>query len=492
MGLFGTSKRAPRSSGVVELVAAPRGAGAGERFVGRTFLGKYTVRKFLGEGSNAHVFLAAGPDPRNVVVVKRVKEEAASNPRFRQFFDAEVRSMARFRHPYVVRLLDASLDDPNGPCLVMEYIAGATLEAVLAKERVMPPERVARILGPFGHALYAAQLAEIAHRDLKPANLMITGYGTPAESVRVMDFGFAGFTHKPHIQLSELTGQGSVFACGTPAYVSPEMVRGDSTGARADIYSVGVMLFEMLTGRLPFECDTAEKMVEAHVKATPPRFHRIGHGHIPPAVEAVVQIALSKYPSERQQSMKELVEQYGKAVGQDLWNLTAPAGYTYSTQPPQSGELPINLAGSPPTPADRASEPFILSDVFEATLPEKLAAIKLRGFIDDVSGEVLESEPGLIRVRVEMPEGHKQPQQRPTGSGVFAFLSGVIRTTQGVAKGKEPIEIELQMKKLDANKVAVLVAFRPVRPFFPSDATLWAERCEAYYAHLRSFVMPEG
>lgn len=490
MGLFGTSKRAPRSSGVVELVAASR-ARADDQFVGRTFLGKYTVKKFLGEGSNAHVFLAAGPDPRQMVVVKRIKEEAASNPRFRQFFDAEVRSMARFRHPYVVRLLDASLDDPNGPCLVLEYIAGATLEAVLAKERVMPPERAARILGPFGHALYAAQLAEIAHRDLKPANLMVTGYGTPAESVRVMDFGFAGFTHKPHIQLSELTGHGSVFACGTPAYVSPEMVRGDSTDARADIYSVGVMLFEMLTGRLPFECNTAEKMVEAHIKSTPPRFHRIGYGHIPPAVEAVVQIALSKYPSERQQSMKDLVEQYGRAVGLNLWQQTAPEGYKYG-EPPQSGELPIDLAGATSTPADRASEPFILSDVFEATLPEKLAAIKLRGFIDDVSGQVLESEPGLIRVRVEMPEGHKQPQQRPTGSGVFAFLSGVIRTAPGMQKGKEPIEIELQMKKLDANKVAVLVAFRPVRPYMPSDATLWAERCEAYYAHLRSYVMPEG
>ena len=130
--MFGSSKSAS-PSGVVDLVpaAASRG-GIGERLLGKTFLGKYTTRKFLGEGSNAHVFLASvAADPSQRVVVKRIKEEATSAARFRQFFDAEVRSMARFRHPYIVRLIDASLDDPNGACLVLEYISGATLEEVL-------------------------------------------------------------------------------------------------------------------------------------------------------------------------------------------------------------------------------------------------------------------------------------------------------------------------------------------------------------------------
>jgi serine/threonine protein kinase len=489
MRLFGSAKKEP-ATGVIELTPAPSSRGGlAERLLGQTFLGKYTTLKFLGEGSNAHVFLAVTKaNPSQQVVIKRIKDDAVTAPRFRQFFDAEVRSMARFRHPYIVRLLDASLDDPNGACLVLEYISGMTLEAVLNREKKMTPDRVGRFLGPLGHALYAAQLAGIAHRDLKPANLMVTGYGSDRESVRVMDFGFAGFTTKPHIQLAELTGQGSVFACGTPAYVSPEMVRGDSTDARADLYSVGVMLYEMLTGRLPFDYQTQERLVEAHVKEPPPRFHRIGCGHIPPAVEGVVQIALSKYPSERQQNAKELVDQFAKAVGWDVWGMTAPAGYTYQ-QENEAVELEV---ADPLMKDDSAAEPFVLSDVFEATLPEKLAALKLRGFIEDVCGEVLESEPGLIRVRVEMPAGYKEPQKRSSGSGVFAFLSGVVRALPTLPSGKEPIEIELQMKKLDANKVAVLVAFRPVKPFLPTNQTTWSERCEAYYGHLRKFIMPEG
>ena len=490
MPLFGSSQKRPSAP-----VPAPRGPA--DAYLGRRFLNRYTVARFLGEGSNAHVFLATDPAGRKVVV-KRVKDEAAAAPRFRQFFEAEVRSMSRFRHPYIVGLIDAAADDPLGPCLVMEYIPGQTLEAVLRREKVMPPDRAGRFLGPLAHALYAAQRGGIAHRDLKPANLMVSGYGTDAESVRVMDFGFAGFTSKPHIQLAELTGVGQVFACGTPAYVSPEMVRGDSTDARADIYSVGVMLYEMLTGRLPFEHRTVEALVEAHVHTPPPRFHRIGHAHLSPAVEGVVQIALSKYPSERQQSMKELAEQFGKAVGWDVWALTAPDGYA-DTPPPADGSagdlVPLDLAtaSSEAVPADPADDPFILSDLFEATLPEKLAALKLRGFIEEVGGEVAESEPGLIRVRVELPARKGGAGGEPrSGSRVLAFLSGVMRQPPAVAKGHEPIEIELTMKKHGASKVAVRVAFRPVPPHLPTDPAGWAVRCEAYYALLRKFVMPEG
>jgi serine/threonine protein kinase len=490
MGLFGTSakrKETPQED-AVELQRRDH-----SKFLGKVFLGKYRTVRFLGEGSNAEVYLADAPanSRRKQVVVKRIKEEAAAAPRFRQFFNAEVSSMAKFSHPYVVKLLDASLDDPLGACLVMEYLPGITLEDVLLRERTMAPDRVGRFLGPLGHALFAAQEAGIAHRDLKPANLMIVNYGSENESLRVMDFGFAGFTSKPHIQLAELTGQGSKTGCGTPAYVSPEMVRGDSTDIRADIYSVGVILYEMLTGRLPFEYMNTQDLLEAHVKESPPRFHRIGCSHIPPTVEAVVQIAMSKYPSERQASMKELVDQFSRAVGWNIWDATQPnEDVTLS----RVDEL---LASTKKNDRDEDVEdrnnPFVLSDIFEATLPEKLAALKLRGFIEDVLGTVIESEPGLIRVQVELPP---DPRARAHGngnsSGVFAFLSGVIRSGPVVVPGKEPIEIQFRMNKIDANKVKVQVAFRPVEPYRPSDPKLWGERCERYYSHLRSFIMPEA
>ena len=154
--------------------------------------------------SEANRPLAIGIDSRSrgfkpALLVKRIKDHIAAGPKFRQFFDAEVRSMAQFSHPYAVRLLDASLDDPNGPCMVLEFIPGITLEGLLARHRRLAPERVARLLGPLCHALQAAHAAGIVHRDLKPANLMVVDADTPKESVRVMDFGFAGFTAKLNI-----------------------------------------------------------------------------------------------------------------------------------------------------------------------------------------------------------------------------------------------------------------------------------------------------
>ncbi len=477
MRLFGSSARRVEDAPIA-LTPAPRGHEA-DAYVGQTFLGKYRVKKFLGEGSNAHVFLAqAAGDPNSRVVIKRIKDEAAIAPKFRQFFEAEVRSMLGFQHPYVVRLLDASLDDPLGPCLILEYIHGVTLEAIVQRTPILHQDRVGQLLGPLAHALYAAQLGGIVHRDLKPANLMVLNPGTDKESVRVMDFGFAGFTAKPHIQLAELTGRGPIFACGTPAYVSPEMIRGDSTDARADIYSVGVMLFELLTGRLPFNMNDQEKLLAAHVHESPPRFNRVGAGHIPPLVEATVQIALSKYPSERHQNMKELCEQFSRGVGWDCWEASAPADYT----PPEPTQ--IQVTAMPQQAADDVDDRFILSDMLEACLPEKLAAIKLRGFIEEVHGQVLESEPGLIRVRLELPPGWKEPSSR---SGVFSFLSGAHRPMR---RGHEPIEVSLKMEKIDSTRVAVLVDFRPMKQYMPSDPELWLQRCEAYYSVLRKFIMP--
>ena len=483
MRIFGSAKR----TGTVPAPApVPRKNGP-EAFLGQTFLGKYRARRFLGEGSNAHVFLAETPSG-SAVVVKRIKDVAAQGPRFRQFFDAEVRSMSAFSHPYICRLLDASLDDPLGPCLVLEHISGVTLETVLDVSKKLAPERVGKLLGPLGHALYAAQQRGICHRDLKPANLMVVNPGSDAESVKVMDFGFAGFTSKPHIQLAELTGHGSIFACGTPAYVSPEMIRGDTTDARSDIYSVGVIAFEMLTGRLPFDMETQEELLSAHVRDTPPKFRTVGAGHVPPAVEAAVQMALAKYASERPPTMKEFVDLYSRGVGWDVWKATAPPEMDDDLVMLEA-ELPA-VATTPPPAVAGADDAFVLSDMFEACLPEKLAALKLKGFIDEVKGQAVESEPGLIRLRVEMPIGWKATADPPSSrSGVIGFLSGAHRAPP---RGREPIEIELRMNKLDANRVEVLVSFRPLRGAMPTDPRAWRERCEGYYGLLRNFVMPGG
>ena len=473
MRLPGLSGRHPVAAGAN---SGARKSTALLNIVGCTVRERFKVDAFLGEGSNAHVYAAHPLDaPDQFVVVKRIKPHVTANPRFRQFFDGEVLSMRKFRHPYAVQLLDASLDDPVGPVMVMEYIPGVTLERVLAKHRRLSPRRAGHLMAYLLHALEAAHKAGIVHRDLKPANLMVKDADQPHESVRVMDFGFAGFTAKPHIQMAELTGTGPMFACGTPAYVSPEMVRGDAADRRADIYAVGVMLYELLTGRLPFDAPTADAMIEAHLRTPPPRFYQIGRDDLPARLEAVVMTALAKYPNERHQSARDLCEDMSRAVGIDFWMDTAPADLGGGS----SEVVTCVLAEpAPPPPA----EPFVLSDTFEATLPERLAALKLKGFVDDTGGVVLASEPGLIRLVVD-----PAPADRPTASGLFSFLSA--SRLAGVPRGKEPIDVELKMLKLGADRVRVGVCFRPTAKYPPDDPGLWNQRCEAVYSILRKYVM---
>ncbi|HYH63544.1 MAG TPA: serine/threonine-protein kinase [Urbifossiella sp.] len=449
--------------------------------VGRTALGKYTLVRPLGAGSNAEVFLAQAARGGPPVVVKVIHPHVTQHPKFRTLFDAEIRSMANFRHPYAVGFVEAAYSDPLGPCLVMEYVPGITLEDLFNRERVLEPERAGRLLGFLGHALQAAHEAGIIHRDLKPANLMVTDPGTPAESLKVMDFGFAGFAAKPHIQLAELTGHGPIHAIGTPAYVSPEMIRGDPVDTRSDLYSVGVILYELLTGRLPFTHHTQEKLLAAHVKDAPPKFHKIGCGHVPPATEMSVHLALSKYANERQQCAQELVADFGRGLGIDLWQATAPAGW----EPPAEAVVIV-----PPTPSAEhrrlaPADPFRVESVFEIALPERMAAAKIRGFVEDFAGQVVSSEPGVILLQLGLPQGYKAPT---TPSGIFGWLSTTRRPA--VQKGNEPIEVQLQMHKPDPHltRLCVEVACRPVAGYPPGNLAGWRDRCDKVHTILRQYL----
>ena len=449
---------------------------------GKIALGKYRLLRSLGAGSNAEVFLAEVlRSPNDRVVVKRVHDHVVKHPKFHTLFEAEIRSMENFNHPYAVKLIEASLTDPIGPCLVLEYVPGLTLEQLLRKHRTLPLDRVGRLLGFLCHALQAAHEAGIVHRDLKPANLMVANAGSVNETLKVMDFGFAGFSAKPHIQLAELTGSGPMYAMGTPGYVSPEMIRGDTVEGRSDLYSVGVILFELITGRLPFGGRTQEKLLAAHVKEPPPRFHKIGFSHISPGVEATVQLALSKYPNERHQCARDLAEMFGHAVGEPLWDITRPAGW-------EDADLPMaeEANDSPPARPRRSDNPFEIAHEFEAMMPERMAAAKLRGFIEDVNGIVLASEPGVIRMRVGVPQGYKEPT--PGGSAVMSWLSGIRKPA--VNRGQEPIELELQMEKRDPTqpRLSVVVAFRPLKDYPPRDSAAWETRCDKLHTMLRAYL----
>src|SRR5262245_5677175 len=158
---------------------------------GRVFLGRYETIRLLGEGGMGRVYLAKQLDLGRQVVVKVMHDHIAADATFRERFSREMHLMARFQHPYAVTLYDASLSDPQGSCIVMEYIKGVTLDTILHKTKRLDPVRVGRLLFQTCEVLQAAHAEGIIHRDLKPANLMVVDPDTPYELVKVMDFGLA-------------------------------------------------------------------------------------------------------------------------------------------------------------------------------------------------------------------------------------------------------------------------------------------------------------
>ncbi len=289
--------------------------------VGRVFMGRYEAIRILGEGGMGRVYLAHQPDLDRQVVVKVMHEHIAIDPRFRDRFKRETKIMARFQHPFAVTLYDASLNDPEGPCIVMEYIKGLSLDTVLTNNGGrLDPVRVGRILRQLCEVLQAAHAVDIIHRDLKPANLMLVDSDTQYELLKVMDFGLAKLLSGE--AFNNVTAPNTEFAVGTPGYMCPEQARGEPMDHRGDLYSVGVILYELLTGHLPFAGRSTMDVLLAHATESPPPFTALEASlRIPPAIERVVPSALAKDPEARPSSARVLSERYEQALVGEMGTL---------------------------------------------------------------------------------------------------------------------------------------------------------------------------
>ncbi|MEZ0064068.1 serine/threonine protein kinase [Streptacidiphilus sp. MAP12-20] len=269
------------------------GAAGGGRTVGH---GRYVLRDLLGQGGMATVHLADDSVLDRPVAVKTMLGEMSREPSFRERFRREAQAVARLNHTNIVAVYDSGEDDFDGtpvPFIVMEYVEGASLSSVLRKDiaehGAMPTEKALTITADVLAALAASHEQGLVHRDIKPANVMLTKRGV----VKVMDFGIARAMQSG---VTSMTQTGMVV--GTPQYLSPEQALGKSVDARSDLYSVGCLLFELLTGRLPFESESALGMAYQHVQETPPAPSSM-NAAVPPAVDALVARALRKDPAHR-------------------------------------------------------------------------------------------------------------------------------------------------------------------------------------------------
>ena len=447
--------------------------------VGRIFLGRYETIRLLGEGGMGRVYLARQLDLGRQVVVKIMHDQVAADPHFRERFQRETLLMARFQHPYAVTLYDASLNDPEGPCIIMEYIRGVTLDVLLERNGRLSPPRVGRLLGQLGEVLQAAHTQGIVHRDLKPANLMVVDPDSPYEKIKVMDFGLA--TMLDPISLKKLTDTKAEFAVGTPGYISPEQVRGEDMDHRGDLYSVGVILYELLCGKLPFTGSSSMEVMLAHANAEPPTFAEMGAGEwVSPSVEALVRACLSKEPSKRPANARELIERYETALDHEqvVSQQALPPEHPRAQQQESGGRD----QGSVPAPV-RISDPFAVVHELEAWMPERIAAYKLFGFVQDAGGQVVESVPGRIRVHLGGPQTAYGPRTSP---GPLSWL--------GIGRKTGQIEMELNLHRSDPGRENFLHITVAMRSLQKSEAQSgdWRARCNQIFCDLRGYLLGQN
>ncbi|WP_250302416.1 MULTISPECIES: Stk1 family PASTA domain-containing Ser/Thr kinase [unclassified Streptomyces] len=271
--------------------------GAQGRYAGDSVAGgRYQLRDLLGEGGMASVYLAYDAALDRQVAIKTLHTELGREQSFRERFRREAQAVAKLSHTNIVSVFDTgedTLGDALMPYIVMEYVEGqplgSVLQADITRYGAMPADKALKITADVLAALEASHEMGLVHRDIKPGNVMMTKRNV----VKVMDFGIARAMQSG---VTSMTQTGMVV--GTPQYLSPEQALGRGVDARSDLYSVGIMLFQLLTGRLPFDADSPLAIAYAHVQEEPVAPSSINHS-VPPAVDALVARALKKNPNER-------------------------------------------------------------------------------------------------------------------------------------------------------------------------------------------------
>ena len=264
-------------------------------------VGNYEVRHKLGEGGMGSVYMAEHPLIGKKVALKVLHAEFSSNDDVVSRFFNEARAVNQIGNEHIVEIHDVGATRDGAHYFVMEYIHGRTLTELLRLERILPAPRVLHIAAQVASALESAHAVSIIHRDLKPDNIMLTTRMNDPDFVKVLDFGLAKMLAASNQQ--NLTAQGMML--GTPHYMAPESCSGQPVDHRADVYSFGVLLFQMLTGQVPFDAPYTGTVLVKHVNQPPPAPRGL-NPEIPPSGEQIVLRCMAKPPEARFANMAEL------------------------------------------------------------------------------------------------------------------------------------------------------------------------------------------
>jgi tRNA A-37 threonylcarbamoyl transferase component Bud32 len=273
-----------------------------DSYVGKTIDGRYRVEMVLGEGGMGVVYLARHKVIDKRVAIKVLRADMAREKEMTERFLQEAKAASSIGNPHIIDISDFG-DLPDGSTyFVMEWLDGKPLTRVLAETKPLPVDRLINIVRQIGDALAAAHQRGIVHRDLKPDNIFLVKRGQDADFVKILDFGIAKVSTSA---TSRLTRAGTVF--GTPHYMSPEQAAGTQVDSRTDIYALGVILYEMASGKVPFDADNFMGILTQHMyKAPVPIRALVPPPDVPAGLEAIILKALSKKPEQRYQTMEEV------------------------------------------------------------------------------------------------------------------------------------------------------------------------------------------
>ena len=339
---FGDVDRCPEDGGRLVVVTND------DARLGQVLDEKVTLNRVLGRGGMGVVYAAWQHSMDREVAVKLLNRGVADDPDSVRRFLREARTASRLNHPNVITVFDFGQTADGDLYLMMELLQGVELSSLLDRGERIDVHRAIDMLIQVCDAVHHAHTNGLVHRDLKPENMfLVTGARRNRDFVKVLDFGIAKV--RAYEGQDRITRTGAI--CGTPAYISPEQVLGDSVDARADIYALGIVLYELLTGKLPFEAETPMRQMLAHLKQAPPSFADVAPDRrIPPQVEAVVKRALAKSAGDRPPTAAALADDLTAAME------AATAAGEFGPAPMRTGEFsppaasgtgPIALGGEP-------------------------------------------------------------------------------------------------------------------------------------------------
>jgi len=261
--------------------------------IGQIIKERYEITQLLGEGGMSYVYKAIDKQLQRTVAIKTLKPNYVEQEKFVERFKREAQTAANLNHPNIVQIFDWGIGDE--PFFVMEYIEGNTLTSIIANKRTISMNDILFIGAQVASGLQAAHSKGLVHRDIKPGNIMIT----PEGKVKVTDFGIVSLQNEE----SDITKTGSIL--GTASYISPEQAQGKPVSKESDLYSLGTVLYELITGRPPFEGDTPIATATKHITDKPEKLSTY-RASIPKGIENAVLKLLHKYPKDRFKNAEDL------------------------------------------------------------------------------------------------------------------------------------------------------------------------------------------